>query len=113
MELANGREDIGEIVSRYFVCGLGARDAVPVFYGRRYMRVHVHWADGSRWNVLCSPDFVQETGVKPGLVEKIRHYRLSLVQGAEPVVARVGADRVTLSGKEGFPLSAYDLPSAA
>ncbi len=113
MLLGNRNEDVGEIVARYFICGLGAMDAIPVAYDRRTTRVHVHWSDGSRWNVLCTPDFVGEYLVKPSARDKIRHYRLSLVQGAKPVIARIRNDRVMLSGKEGFPLSAFDLPSAA
>ena len=113
MELASRKEDIGDIVARYFICGLGAADAVPVCYGRRYTRVHVHWGDGTRWNVLCTADFVDEHQVRPSAQDKIRHYRLSLAQGAEPVVARIRTDHVALTGKEGFPLSVFDLPRAA
>lgn len=113
MELASMKEDIGDIVARYFICGLGALDAIPVTYERRTTRVHVHWADGTRWNVLCAPDFVHEWCIKPTSRDKVRHYRLALVQGAEPVIARIRTDRVTLCGKEGFPLSTFDLPRAA
>lgn len=113
MQLVYRKEDIGDVVARYFICGLGAEDAIPVCYDRRYTRVHVHWADGTRWNVLCTPDFVDEHLVKPSARDKIRHYRLSLAQGARPVLARVRPDHVALTGKEGFPLSTYDLPRAA
>ena len=107
-------EHIGDIVSRYFICGLGAEDAVPVYYGKRYTRVRVHWRDGTRWNVLCMPDFVAEDGrVTPCSADKIRHWRMSLFQNSDPVIARVRSDAVVLSGKEGFPLSTYDLPRAA
>jgi hypothetical protein len=107
-------EHIGEIVTRYFICGLGARDAVPVSYSERYTRVSVHWDDGTRWNVLCMPDFFRGTGrVVPPAADQIRHWRTSLSQGSEPVVALVRMNSVELSGKEGFPLSTYDLPVAA
>lgn len=108
-------ERIEEMVTRYFICGLGARDAVPVVFGERYSRVRVHWVDGSVWNVLCVPNFVTEHGggVRPPAVEKIRHLRMSIVQGAEPVIALVNQTGVVLSGREGFPLSSYDLPAAA
>ena len=78
------------------------------------MRVSVHWKDGTKWNVLCVPDFFPgEESIRPGAGHKIRHWRSSLAVGAEPVIARVRADRITLSGREGFPLSRWDLPRAA
>ncbi len=113
MGFCGQREQVEEMVARYFICGLGARDAVPIVCGDRYARVHVHWLDGSVWNVLCVPDFVAEAGVRPHAAEKIRHLRMSLVQGAEPVIARVNPDGVVLSGRQGFPLSTFDLPIAA
>lgn len=107
-------EHIGDIVARYFICGLGAEDAVPVTYDEKYTRVRVHWRDGARWNVLCMPDYVHDVRkVTPCASDKIRHWRMSLFQNSEPIIARVRAHAVVLSGKEGFPLSTYDLPRAA
>lgn len=114
MGRAGKTEHIAEIVTRYFICGLGAREAVPVYFGRKYTRVRVHWRDGTRWNVLCIPDFVPETKrVTPPAADKIRHWRMSLLHEDEPVIARVRVNAVELTGREGFPLSTYDLPEAA
>jgi len=114
MGFEDRKEHIGEIVARYFICGLGARDAVPISFTDRYTRVSVHWENGSRWNVLCVPDFFPAlTRPSAPAADKIRHYRMSLANGSEPVVARVRAQAVELSGKDGFPLGAFDLPRAA